>query len=66
MSDENAGLCADCAFAHVVETARGSRFYRCRRSETDERFRRYPHLPVLTCEGYERTAPGPVERAPQS
>ena len=66
MSDENAGLCADCTFAQVVETARGSRFYRCRRSESDERFRRYPQLPVLTCEGYERTAPGPGDQAPQS
>ncbi len=53
MSDESAGLCADCAFAHVVETARGSRFYRCRRAASDKRFRRYPQLPVLSCAGYE-------------
>jgi hypothetical protein len=49
-----AGLCETCAFARVVESARGSRFYLCKRSETDERFRKYPALPVLACIGYER------------
>jgi hypothetical protein len=53
------GLCATCLFARVVESAKGSQFWLCRRSETDERFRKYPELPVIRCEGYER---GPTPR----
>lgn len=51
---QQAGLCADCAFARVVETRRGSAFYLCLLSETDPAFARYPRLPVMQCEGYER------------
>jgi hypothetical protein len=54
----DAGLCQDCAFSRVVESARGSRFYLCRRSETDGRYRKYPPLPVLRCDGYETVAKG--------
>jgi hypothetical protein len=36
-----------------VETERGSVFYRCARAATDPRFRKYPPLPVVRCEGYE-------------
>jgi hypothetical protein len=49
-----AGLCADCVAARIVATSRGSVFVLCRRSETDERFERYPTLPVVACSGYER------------
>jgi hypothetical protein len=38
--------------SRVVESARGSRFYFCRLSETDARFAKYPPLPVLRCDGY--------------
>jgi len=40
----------------VQETARGSRFWRCLLAEKDERFIRYPRLPVRECPGYERRA----------
>ena len=46
------GLCASCAHAQVVETARHSVFLRCRLSSTDARFPRYPRLPVLSCPGF--------------
>jgi hypothetical protein len=46
------GLCEHCAHVHVVETRRGSRFYRCTLAETDPRFPRYPPLPVLRCSGF--------------
>lgn len=49
----NAGLCEDCVHSRVVESAKGSRFYLCRLSETDSRFTKYPPLPVLLCSGYE-------------
>ena len=55
MSDDrrDVGLCADCRHARVQETARGSRFWRCLRAESDERFLRYPALPVRVCVGHE-------------
>ena len=58
MTDDAAvGLCASCRYARVQMTARGARYWRCLRAETDERFVRYPRLPVLTCPGWERDAP---------
>ena len=50
----NPGLCATCAWARRVVSARESVFWRCGRSETDPRFPKYPRLPVLACAGYER------------
>ena len=57
MPRPGSGLCDRCAFARVIESARGSRFTLCRRSETDARFPRYPALPVLECAGYEKGVP---------
>ena len=48
-----AGLCADCRHARVVPSDRGSAFVRCRLADTDQRFSKYPVLPVLACPGYE-------------
>ena len=48
------GLCADCRFTRVVESARRSTFYLCERSATDPTFPKYPRLPVLQCRGYEK------------
>jgi hypothetical protein len=50
------GLCATCRWARVVESARGSAFLRCGRSDLDAAFRRYPPLPVLRCDGFEADA----------
>jgi hypothetical protein len=47
------GLCFTCRNARLVETPR-SRFWMCRLSATDPRFDKYPRLPVLVCDGYER------------
>jgi hypothetical protein len=52
--DGRAGLCASCAHAHTVRSARGSEFLLCRWSFTDPRFPKYPTLPVVACAGYER------------
>jgi len=40
-----------------VVNRRGSTFYRCGRADWDERFPRYPALPVLECNGYEQAGP---------
>jgi GrpB-like predicted nucleotidyltransferase (UPF0157 family) len=47
-----AGLCADCARARGIESARGSSFILCELSASDARFHKYPRLPVLACDGY--------------
>jgi hypothetical protein len=56
------GLCLDCVFHRIVTTARGARFWLCSRARFDDRFQRYPRLPVLACFGY-RPETDPV--APQ-
>jgi hypothetical protein len=49
-----AGLCDRCVHQQLIRNTRGSVFSLCRRSRTEpERFRRYPRLPVLECDGYE-------------
>jgi hypothetical protein len=49
-----AGLCDSCRHQKIVRSGRGSVFSMCERSKTDERFPKYPRLPVLECPGYER------------
>jgi len=53
MRDDAIGLCATCRHARTIRNARGSIFHLCCRAETDERFARYPRLPVLLCPGHE-------------
>jgi hypothetical protein len=48
------GLCATCAHARRITSARRSVFWFCAKAATDPRFNRYPRLPVLGCPGYER------------
>jgi hypothetical protein len=52
-SDMQAGLCGNCGHCRKIVSARGSAFYLCKLSEVDERFPKYPPLPVLRCLGYE-------------
>lgn len=52
----NVGLCETCRFRRVVTTAR-STFMLCERSKDDERYRKYPRLPVISCPGFERATP---------
>jgi hypothetical protein len=56
---DDVGLCADCRWARTATNRRGSTFYRCLRAETDDRFTRYPPLPVRACPGYEAAPPAP-------
>lgn len=46
------GLCATCQHKQVIKSARGSFFIMCGLSKTDDRFDKYPPLPVLRCTGY--------------
>jgi hypothetical protein len=42
----------------VVRNTRGSVFSLCQRSREDDRYPRYPRLPVLICPGHEPRAAG--------
>jgi hypothetical protein len=50
--DRQVGLCSVCQMVQRVVSARGSTFYLCRRAEADERYSRYPPLPVTECTGF--------------
>jgi hypothetical protein len=49
-----AGLCDSCVHQKLIRTGRGSEFSMCLRSKSDERFPKYPRIPVERCPGYER------------
>jgi len=57
------GLCPGCRHHRLVVNRRGSRFYLCERSRDDDRFPRYPPVPVLRCVGFEPAEPDPFEEA---
>jgi hypothetical protein len=46
------GLCQACVYAREIISAKGSRFLYCSRAEEDDRYAKYPRLPVLECPGY--------------
>jgi hypothetical protein len=52
-SSVEVGLCAQCRWARTVTSARGGRFLRCGRSDTEAAYPRYPRLPVRSCAGFE-------------
>jgi hypothetical protein len=51
-TDPEVGLCAECAEVRVIETERGTRFHLCELAARDARYRKYPNLPVIRCEGF--------------
>jgi hypothetical protein len=48
-----AGLCGQCRHAIVRPTKRGTVYLRCALAAVDDRFAKYPRLPVVRCAGYE-------------
>jgi hypothetical protein len=59
------GLCASCVHARGVTGAR-STFVRCDLADADERFPRYPALPVRRCAGFTSIDPHPDGERPGS
>jgi hypothetical protein len=58
----DAGLCDRCLYSKRVESARGSVFRLCLLHDRDERFAKYPRLPVVRCAGYaQRPTSGPAD-----
>ncbi|HZR80120.1 MAG TPA: hypothetical protein VFD92_03400 [Candidatus Binatia bacterium] len=54
------GLCAGCAHARRIASARGSTFWLCGLAERDPAFPRYPRLPVVACRGWVPAEPPPA------
>ena len=52
-SERRVGLCVRCRHAHVQRSAKDTEFWRCGLADRDERFLRYPPLPVVVCPGFE-------------
>ena len=48
------GLCTQCQHVQVVKNVRGSVFFLCEKSKTDVRYEKYPAMPLIECEGYEK------------
>lgn len=46
------GICATCLHVTIIRSDRGTIFYRCRLSDHDPKFSRYPRLPVRICKGW--------------
>jgi hypothetical protein len=46
------GLCPGCRNVQIITNDRGSRFYLCRLSATDQHFPKYPPQPVIVCTGF--------------
>jgi hypothetical protein len=53
------GLCATCRHLREIVSGKGARFLYCLLSETDERYPKYPRIPVLQCSGYCARPPAP-------
>jgi len=56
-----AGLCDHCRHQRVIKNTRGSSFSLCERAREDERYPKYPRLPVLRCPGCEEREAPPAE-----
>lgn len=54
MPNPPAGLCDSCAHQKLIANTRGSVFSMCLRARTDERYPKYPRIPVGACPGWER------------
>ncbi len=56
------GLCDTCVHQKLIGNTRGSTFSMCLKARDDDRFPKYPRLPVGQCAGYQRregpSAPG--------
>lgn len=53
-SDSRVGLCLTCTHSRAIKHPHGGDpYWRCGLADTNNRFPKYPRLPVLQCIGYE-------------
>ncbi|MDQ3676056.1 MAG: hypothetical protein M3401_04510 [Actinomycetota bacterium] len=53
MPEPPVGLCDSCRHQRVIRNTRGSSFSLCERSREDDRYPKYPRIPVRSCPGHE-------------
>jgi hypothetical protein len=58
---DNAGLCGTCVHSRRITSARDSVFVLCQLGFSDERFPKYPRLPVFACVGFTPVTQGNSE-----
>lgn len=46
-------LCERCRHVRVIQSAKGSVFLLCRRSEREPEYPKYPPQPVVDCRGFQ-------------
>ncbi|MFY9487949.1 MAG: hypothetical protein WAP35_04530 [Solirubrobacterales bacterium] len=46
------GLCDTCVNAKLIRNTRGSSFVMCLMHKTDDRFPKYPPVPIVECRGF--------------
>lgn len=63
--DPAVGLCSLCRHVKTIANRRGSTFHLCTRADDDDRFARYPRLPVSYCPGFEATAESVADPGPK-
>jgi len=61
-----AGLCDRCRYQRVIHNTRGSSFSLCERAREDDRYEKYPRLPVVRCPGFEEEPALKTASAPTS
>ena len=49
-----ASLCETCVWVRVIRSDKGSEFLLCRYAAEDTRYPKYPRLPVLVCEAFQK------------
>jgi hypothetical protein len=54
----NLSLCQSCSFAKEIISGKGSRFLLCEKSQSDDRFPKYPTQPMIRCRGFIETKGG--------
>lgn len=58
------GICSQCLHVKQLTSDKGAVFMMCLRGLTDDRFPKYPRLPVLNCAGF--AAPAKVVAPPDA
>jgi len=54
---QSAGLCGTCRHALLRPTRRDTVYLRCALAAADDRYAKYPPLPVTSCGGYQPEVP---------
>ena len=51
----DSGLCGSCRYRRPLRSAKATTYVMCERSVSETGYPKYPSLPVLLCNGYQKT-----------